>query len=66
MRRQTERTGLMVVRIWFEDSGVSLRARLTETSDLDSAEQTSRVAASIDEVVEIVRDWVEEFVAAAR
>ena len=52
----------MIVRIWVERGHEqSLRARLTESSDLSSSEQTTRAAASVDEVVEIVRRWAEQF-----
>ncbi|MGZ4280550.1 MAG: hypothetical protein ACXVQ4_00510 [Gaiellaceae bacterium] len=56
------RAGVMIVRIWVERGHEhSLRARLTESSDLDSPDQTTTVAASVDEVVEIVRRWAEQF-----
>jgi len=56
------RAGVMIVRIWTEHGHEhSLRARLTESSDLDSPEQTTRAASSVDEVVEIVRRWAEQF-----
>ena len=52
----------MIVRIWVEQGHEqSLRARLTESSDLAASEQTTRAAASVDEVVEIVRLWAEQF-----
>jgi hypothetical protein len=56
------RAGVMIVRIWVEQGHEqSLRARLTESSDLASSEQTTRAAASVDEIVEIVRRWAEQF-----
>ncbi len=52
----------MIVRIWVErDHDLSLRARLTESSDLEAPEQSTRAASSVDEVVEIVRRWAEQF-----
>ena len=52
----------MIVRVWVEPAHEQgLRARLTESSDLDSPEQATHVAASVDEVVEIVRRWAEQF-----
>lgn len=56
----------MIVRVWLEDNGGGLRARITEASDLESCEQTSRVAATIDEIAAIVREWVDQFVASPR
>ncbi len=56
------RAGVMIVRIWVEQSHErSLRARLTESSDLSSPEQTTSAASSVEEVVEIVRRWAEQF-----
>ena len=56
------RAGVMIVRIWVEHGHEqSLRARLTESSDLGAPEQTTRAASSVDEVVEIVRLWAEQF-----
>ncbi len=55
----------MIVRIWIErDHEQALRARLTESSDLASTQQTTRAAATVDEILQIVRDWVEGFVEA--
>ena len=57
-----ERTGVVVVRIWLEpghDDG--LRARVTAT-DLATNRETSAAAASVDEIVRIVRAWIESFV----
>ncbi|HVN60293.1 MAG TPA: hypothetical protein VMT59_03460 [Gaiellaceae bacterium] len=57
------RAGVMIVRIWVERGHEhSLRARLTESSDLDSPEQSTTAASTVDEVVEIVRRWAEQFV----
>lgn len=51
----------MVVRIWIEISGDSIRARMTETLDIASGEETSRVASTEEEIVEGVRQWVRAF-----
>ena len=62
MATDVGRAGVMIVRIWVEDGHEqSLRARLTESSDLSSPEQTTRAASSVDEVVQIVRRWAEQF-----
>lgn len=54
----------MVLRVWIEDDAGGLRARLTSTRDIASEEEITRVASSVDEIVSIVREWVEEFAAA--
>lgn len=59
------RTGVMIVRIWIEGSDGTLRARLTETLDVTAREDTTRVASTLEEIVEIVSSWVDGFVTAA-
>ncbi len=61
----SDRTGVMVVRIWIEGSDGSLRARLTETLDLSTHEETARAASTLEEIVDIVSSWVETFLAAS-
>jgi len=52
----------MIVRIWIErEHENALRARLTESNDLASREQVSHSAASVDEIVDLVRTWAERF-----
>lgn len=64
MASEKERAGVMIVRIWLESGHEQeLRARLTESSDLASREQTSHSAASVEEIVAIVREWAGRFVA---
>jgi hypothetical protein len=59
---EADRAGVMIVRIWIESAHEQgLRARLTESSDLASREQVTHAAASVDEIVEIVRTWAERF-----
>jgi hypothetical protein len=66
MRRPRERTGVLILRVWLEDSNGSLRARITEASDLDVGEPSTHVAANTNEIVAIVGAWVEQFVSASR
>ena len=54
----------MVVRIWIEGSGDSIRARLTETLDIAAGQETSHVAATEEDIVESVRGWVRAFIRA--
>ena len=56
----------MVVRIWIEGSGDSIRARLTETLDIVSGEESSCVVATEEEIVDGVRRWVREFATRSR
>ncbi len=56
-----EPAGVMVVRIWLERSDGSLRARLTHTLDVAGGEETSHAAATIDEILAGVHDWVAAF-----
>ena len=51
----------MVVRIWIEGSGSGLRARLTHSLDLESREERSQAAASAEEIVRIVQEWIDAF-----
>jgi hypothetical protein len=59
-----ERTGVLVLRLWLEPAardGEALRARITAESDLGSGERVTLAAAGLEEILEIVRDWVERF-----
>jgi hypothetical protein len=63
MDRPTAAAGVLLVRAWVEDGSPSgLRARITQTRDLTSDEQTITIAASIDEVCRTVRIWLEDLV----
>jgi hypothetical protein len=55
------REGVLVVRAWVEDHPVPLRAVVTRMTDAD-ATQPSRTTttSSRDEVVVLVRDWLDE------
>jgi len=59
-----ERTGVVVVRVWLEPGhDEQVRARVTAT-DLATNEETTAVAASVEEIVRIVRAWIQSFVSA--
>lgn len=52
--------GLLIVRAWVEaDSGRGLRARITQTLDLETREESVTLASSVDEVVAAVRVWLD-------
>ena len=57
----TDRVGVMVVRIWTEGPDGALRARLTHSLDLESREERSQAAASAEEIVRIVQEWIDAF-----
>jgi hypothetical protein len=63
METEPNRTGVMVVRVWIEVESGGLRARLTGTHDIAHDEETTVTAATVDDIVAIVRDWVEAFTA---
>jgi hypothetical protein len=56
-----ERTAVLVVRAWKETGAEgSLRARVTSTLDVSvSGDEETLVAASEQEIVEIVRTWLQ-------
>lgn len=56
----------MVVRIWIEGSGSGLRARLTQTLDVSSPEETSHVVATSEGILGAIEAWLEAFVAEDR
>ena len=59
----TDRTGLMIVRLWLEGSaGEGLRARITQTLDSNGPEQAMATAATPEDIYTVVRTWVEAFV----
>ena len=56
-----QRTGVVVVRVGSRPTPWGIRARITEASDIATREHVVRVTSSIDEVVEIVRLFLERF-----
>jgi hypothetical protein len=57
-----ERTGVLVLRVWIEACTDGFRARITAERELGVDERVTVVAKSVDEIIEFVRRWVEEFV----
>jgi hypothetical protein len=58
----SDRTGLLILRLWVEPSHDSrLRGRITHTLDNEAAEQPVAVTDSIDVICDVVRHWVEAF-----
>jgi len=60
----TERTGVVVIRIWLEggDARRGLRARISLVPDIERREEESLAAGSTEEILETVRRFVHEFV----
>jgi hypothetical protein len=54
-----ERPEVIVVRAWLENEG-RVRARVTAT-DLSMREKKSASAEGVEEIVGLVRDWLERF-----
>ena len=52
-----ERAGVIVVRAWLENDS-RVRARVTAT-DLSMREKKSASAEGVEEIVRLVRDWLE-------
>lgn len=61
-----ERAGVVLLRVWIENgSPDGLRVRIVaETVPRSSESPFERVVASVEEAVEILRGWLDEFVAA--
>lgn len=56
--------GVLVLRLW-RDEGGHLRARITARLDVEDSEEFVSTAASPDEILEIVRAWIDDFIAVA-
>lgn len=57
-----ERAGVLIVRVWAEVGSPSgVRARITETSDLEEGTRSSTVAGTREEILAIVSEWLDAF-----
>jgi len=56
-----ERSAVMVLRVWREGGTPDLRARITMTADADEPGSRETAAASEEEILSLVRSWLEEF-----
>ena len=62
VEQANERTGVLVLRAWadsFTEAG--FRARVTSRLDVESREDDIHTTASVEGVLEIVREWLREF-----
>lgn len=55
----SERTGVLVLRLWTQDE--VLRARISSTVDLDSAPARTTTATSVDDIRAIVAEFLTAF-----
>jgi hypothetical protein len=62
-----ERTAVLVVRAWIEETFEEreLRARITRTLDAGSARRVETAAGSQEEVFRAVEEWLRSFVGSA-
>jgi broad specificity phosphatase PhoE len=56
-----ERVGVMVIRLWSEESDTDVRARLTRTLDIVEAQEETNAVVGTDAVLTAVRQFVEAF-----
>jgi hypothetical protein len=58
--RAEERTAVLVIRAWVE--GAELRARITRTRDIGGTTTAEGAAASVEEVLRAVEEWLRSLV----
>lgn len=58
-----ERVGVLVIRVWLETGAPQPRARIIARVNLDDAREMTYATSSVDEVCELVRHWMTEFLA---
>ena len=58
----SDRTGILILRLWIEANADGFRARITQTLDSSGPERAMATAGTPDAVYAAVRTWVEEFV----
>lgn len=58
----TDRVGVLVLRVWTEGPVACLRARIIETGDLARGDETSHVSTSVDDLVCFIRAWLDAFI----
>jgi len=53
---------VLVLRVWIEAGSGEFRARITAEDELGSGERVAAVAGSLEEILELIRVWVADFV----
>lgn len=56
-----ERTGVLLLRVWADDTDRRLRARITHVLDITTAQERVVIAGSAEEIEQAVREWLTEF-----
>ena len=56
-----ERTGVLLLRVWADESDRRLRARITHVLDITTAQERVVMAGSVEEIEKAVRAWLVEF-----
>jgi hypothetical protein len=56
-----ERTGVLLLRVWADETDRGLRARITKVLDISTADEHVVIAGSVEEIERAVRDWLTEF-----
>jgi hypothetical protein len=56
-----QRAGVLVVSLWVEGSGDTVRARVTETTDINAVGEMTSVVGSLDELLKAVETWARAF-----
>lgn len=61
--QSSDRTGILIIRLWIEESASEVfRARITQTLDSAAPDQPFAMAATPDDLYNVIKTWVERFV----
>lgn len=60
MGSDVERTGMLVVRVWIERDTI-MRARITQSLDVESQEPSISLAAGVDAIRSALSSWLDAF-----
>jgi hypothetical protein len=61
--QSSDRTGILIVHLWIEENArEGFRARITQTLDSAAPDQLMATAATPDDLLDVVKAWVEGFV----
>lgn len=69
MQASRRRVGVLVIRVWEEEGEPGLRARLTQSVDLeapDSQVTVEKTAATQGDILDAVRLWLDDFLSPER
>jgi hypothetical protein len=60
MTTSRQPTGVLVIRVWFEQDG--LRARISRSLDVETSEQVVSVVRGAEEIQAAVARWLRQFI----